>query len=398
LRQLGIGDVSEVTKQRAAGNAFQEIQNRRDMLRQDVAGAYENAFIDAPSVPLQRLDELLPAAKGTVETVTRQNQLFPASYGMIDEIEASLKAFGEVGGTDAKTINVQLQEVDGLRKRLNQFIGAASNNADRRQASLIKEAFDDKLDEIFEQSVESGDPSKYKKLLEARALRTRMGELFEAGKGAGVGQKFIDKVLNDEKTPEQFANLFIGASDVGKNSAAPQILRQTKKILGADSTAFKSVQQMHFLHMVDRATNNGQVSPLKLSNQINDLVRKNPSYANELFSKEQIRALKDYAYVLQLVKPTAFNPSGTAYTAAREISNVYNSTMKNMGLSMGIAGDPSLIAAYAANKGRGLMQRAAAAKIVEPFMIEASQTPMTQLLKGAGVGIAVGQGSQEEQQ
>jgi len=251
----------------------------------------------------------------------------------------SLRMLGIIERYSNSGKDISTRSMEAIRK---QFVKIFPNTRteDGLAAKIIKDSYDEWEHGVVVNKLIAGDPKALDDLVQARGYWRQYKDMTGRTKGADA---VIAKIVNGEKTPEEVANLVIGASSAGGGSMASAVIQRIKSILGPDSDAIKSLRQAVFDKLVhDRASVHEVAeetarTPIQIARQIKKFLHSDSSapVARELFSAEERRHLNDLANALGRTTPKPVNPSGSGSTAARlalPLAQVFG------GLGIGAAG------------------------------------------------------------
>ena len=159
------------------------------------------------AIPLlrKRVDSDLAAA--TVD-MSKETTPFTCAQAIIDDLKNSQtietpnrRAWQERRNRPCSRISI-CANWRAVRKRLNSvYRGAKNSPEDARGVRQIIKALDGWIDDAIDSGTASGDPMAIKTLKEARALRTRYGQLFEPQTYDSDAGRVMQKIVNTDATP-----------------------------------------------------------------------------------------------------------------------------------------------------------------------------------------------------
>lgn len=234
---------------------------------------------------------------------TTDPKLYPAFTSAIEAVDRVAKAGGEL----------PFERIELARRVVNNSIDAAANPADRRAALNVKRAFDQYIDDAVDAALFNGDEAFLAAYKEARGLRAKFAEDFEAN-------KLFDKIIARDASPEQVLDYILGANKIAPIERVRTVIPQLKRALGEDSPEWAALQEAAMKRVMRQTEKT--FNPKVLRDNLDELLMgNNQTVAQELFSPEQYASLRRYrAVVDRLIPPDgAVNTSGTGYEIARQL-------------------------------------------------------------------------------
>ncbi len=273
------------------------------------------------------IDAAYDAARGAGRAVYTAGDVAGFARGIRDDIAprfdlGAMPRAGRLLGQleDASKGNVTAVTVKGLenwRKRAVAAIKSAERNDPSEAAALLamKRRYDGFVNSAFEQGLIRGDADAVKLWRSARAKRADYGKKFEMPE--------LKKILADnDLTPEQSLNYLFGASRLGAAQNATRALRQTKKLLGAQSPQWQGLKEEAFIRLL-RNQDQGEValfSGKKFARNLDEAMQKSPTTMNLFFDKKELARLQQFKGVgrrATVPNPDSQNPSGTSTSQRR---------------------------------------------------------------------------------
>ncbi len=298
----------------------------------DLKGRIENAYAVAESKPLEfkgvSLNDLKSQVEAAInaENVTLKQDLTPATLAAIERVQGiknSVKLSGQTPGLPkwSKTVfeDVDFRDLETTRKQLNGLLKAAKNPADERGVKTAIQAFDSWIDEAVEKGLAQGDSGAITALKEARALRTRYGDLFEKRTWDADAGRVMERLMKTDVTPNEVANLIIGYGDAGQSPVATRVATRLRDIFGAESAEWNQIRELAFMRIVNGPKGTPSGPQAIVSRFDRALQGKAESFIRELYTPEEITRMRQFRDSLnRLVPPKgATNPSGSGYEVAR---------------------------------------------------------------------------------
>lgn len=240
----------------------------------------------------------------------------PETAKVLEGTKRVIKAIDQLGDT-VKPYHIK--QIDKYRQRLNTALNSAQRGtADYRQLSIMKQSFDDSLDDAVAQGLFKGDQGSLDALKNARSLNADYARKFK-----NSDSKIIQKIVESNPTDEEVINSLFTASGFNKAGAA-NLAKSYKQILGADSDAWNMVRQAAFKQII-KTNNEGAISGAKTLTALNKAMEQNRSLVGELFTAEEFAKIRRFAALLKRAQPDLVrsreNPSGTAQKLGKEVAN-----------------------------------------------------------------------------
>ena len=372
------------TQTEAGGTIYEMLRGKQQQMKGAVSKAYDATDLRALNIPVSAVDEMPLRVQKVIQEqdLILDKDLTPAAMKAFDEVK---NAVPKMEGVNIKDIN--LKSLESTRKKLNTIYGAASNDTDKKVIQTIRNEFDNWLDDTITKGLASGDPDELAKLKDARAAARDYFSKFKVDpKSADVdAQKIIEKIVSKDLTPVETMNYLFGSSKIGENQAAVRVAKKFKEIFGENSDQFNEFRQAAYLRLVQDSQGNIKPSS-KIVKEVDELIMgKGASLANEIFTPEQVKSLKDFRVALSktITPSTATNPSKTGY----EIARLGEDLLKGFGVMTMAGGDMAT--------GAGLT---AATGVIKPLRgatsayqaTRGATIPTLQSTYGAPLGVAVG--------
>lgn len=235
-------------------------------------------------------------------------QLTPAASRMVTELDniSSLnipnrvapRAVGDPNNPQA-VVGVNMQGLEQTRKRLGALSQAATNDADRRAARHVMRAYDDWLDNAFDNSLFSGSDEALNAYRQARAAnadwRTRYG--FNRRDDA---DRLINRVVTGEVTPQEFSNWLVGSTQIGGKGVSSRLLTRVTEATGGDQEAMQAIRGGVWNRLSQSTAGVDAKSGTKVANDINEFLQgSGRDVANRLFTPVQQGVMRTYAETLR---------------------------------------------------------------------------------------------------
>lgn len=270
-----------------------------------------------------------------IDAVATPNAANAATY--LDDVFAS-----------AKSGSVPFMDLERARQQLVRYRGSAnrgSNGADTVAMEQLVSAFDKQVDDLMTSALTEGDAAVLGQAKEARALWAQYRQQFT---GDGAASKFIQKMTDEDASPDQVVNWLFGAGKLGSGSFNSTVAKGVKEAVGED--AWNMVRSAAFRKLIEKPEGMTQMGPQAISERIGDFFT-NPAtreLSRTLFTPQEVGKVMRYQAALRRMVPPAgaVNYSGTAYENARMARNAFNALTTLFGGMTG--GVPGMIAAKGA--------------------------------------------------
>lgn len=243
--------------------------------------------------------------------------------------------------TQMQDIGDDLGKLQLWRSRVTTAIADTTIPSERAALSIMKDGFDDWLDDVATRGLLSGDPGVLDAWKKAIGLRSELGKTFQRRDMVAALVEPTKDGAALKVAPDEAVNYIFGRGELGsKGNLAPDLLK-LRKTLGDTSPAWKALKEEAFLRLfksqpqamgAEEAMLKGSFKPSSYNKALNQFLRDQPAAANILFTAEERQMLEQFGRVLEYAYglrplPQNVNPSGTASLA----STVGKRTLGNMG-------------------------------------------------------------------
>jgi hypothetical protein len=269
----------------------------------------------------------------------------------------------------AENGSVPFMEIERARQRLVGLRSAANrgaDGADQFAMGKVIETFDAKVDDIMTSAMIDGDDAALGLARNARRLWSEYSQTFT---GDGAASRFIQKMTDDDASPDDVARWLFSAGKLGTGNFNSTLAGGLKTTLGEGSEAWASIRQGAFRQLIQKAEGTTQPGPQKMATNIAEFFNAPTTrqLSRELFSPEERAMMLRYSNALkQMVPPEgAVNNSGTAY----ELSRMGQQAAKALAGSIGFAsGGPAgaITGAVASDAVAGVRNGAAVRGMINP--------------------------------
>jgi hypothetical protein len=285
------------------------------------------AFKELPNALQNRIGEL-PIDEVLTPAATRMvRELDDFVSGTLPEPQSALlgqpKAFG----------------LDQMRRRLMSMKDGADNATDRAAAKAIYHAFDDWMDDIATKGFVAGRPEVVARLRTARRITREVKELFsprdELGRQSAAG-RILEKIADDDATPESVVSDLLGgggATTTPKIGSIPALNRIKSALFGSEkgkvgplvdrATAARTWNDIRMAYWSRLVINKkgAMETPTMTAQNINSAFRNQESLMRTLFTKDELKVMREYQKAVDEVAYKDPNPAGTATTIMALLKN-----------------------------------------------------------------------------
>lgn len=360
MRQQFTGGNRINNERDAAEMAFNELRSKSDEVLQSVDDAYSQ-FGDVNATIRENVVKGLPTRlKAAAESLDMPlDDLTPASKNFIAFLDDKVSSLSDDG-----LRQIDIKDVERIRRRLNNSIGASANPTDKRLAVQMKGEIDNWMDDLYADGLINGDEQSLSMLKEARALRAEYGKRFSQRVGEkGAGQrtsKLVEAIINNETTPDKLLSSFIGNGKGISNTEAAIVFRRLKDALGDDSEAINALREAVIVRLTKGKGVDAVSSALKDS-----LEGKGRSLLDNLFTQAQIEKLSRFKMAIdqKVVPNRAKSMKGSGDNRTRMIESI----LRKLGFAFGDIGAAE-VAAGAVNTGGGWLSKAQARSMTQPLL------------------------------
>jgi len=251
----------------------------------------------------------------------------PIANKSLLQLEKFTKSFTQ---SKKKLTKITLKELENERKRINNFISVAKDATDRRALFVIKNQYDDFMQDTIEKGLANGDDGVLQAIKLARGEKRKYSEMFEpqnilkkGGKIKDRGGEFIQNVTRGEYTPEQIANWIYGNASTGKaySNKSVEVLKKMESLFPKGSDGFEILKDGAFLRLVSSGFRKDGIKetfdPQLFIKSVNDAMNGNGrNISNIIYTNNEKKALIEFSKELQktLTPEILKNPSRTAST------------------------------------------------------------------------------------
>lgn len=194
---------------------------------------------------------------------------------------------------------VSVQGLEQTRKRLNAMKQAATNDADRRAAGQVMRAYDDWLDNAFDNALFSGSDESLNAYKAARAANTDWRARYGYN-SRDDADRLINRVVTGEVTPQELSNWLVGSTKVGSKGVSSRLLTRLAEATNGDAEAMQAIRGGVWNRLTQTAEGVADKAPAKIADDIGDFLNgSGRDVANRLFTPEQRAIARIYADTLR---------------------------------------------------------------------------------------------------
>ena len=263
----------------------------------------------------------------------------PIANKSLLQLEKFTKPFTQ---TKKKLTKITLKELENERKRINNFISVAKDATDRRALFVIKNQYDDFMQETIEKGLANGDDGVLEAIKLARSEKRKYSEMFEpqnilkkGGKLKDRGGEFIQNVIRGDYTPEQIANWIYGNASTGKaySNKSVEVLKKMESLFPKGSDGFEILKDGAFLRLISSGFKKDGIKetfdPKLFVKSVNDAINGNGrNISNIIYTNNEKKALIEFSKELEkTLTPEILK--NTSRTASTLIDTIGSSTARS---------------------------------------------------------------------
>lgn len=289
----------------AAQAVMGSVKQQATNLRGQIDNAYDAARSKDATVPLSHVGSLTDRISGALQNIAVDPVLTPRTTRALDILGNDMSNAVASGGP-----GLSMKTVETSRQKIMSAMDGATGS-DLRALKNVKNAYDDWVTDAFDNALVTGDPNALASMQQARALRAQYGARFQPQNPNDQGGKIVQKLLDDNATPDQMAQTIFGAGQLAP-SASASVVTKLKNALGDDQDAWNAVRSA----FINKAVTNraGEtLGPQAIVGNLNRFLRERPDLVRQLYSQPEIDRMQRFATaVSSLVPPSEIaKSSGT---------------------------------------------------------------------------------------
>lgn len=250
---------------------------------------------------------------------------------------------------NAKQGAVPFMDLERARQYLVRLKSSAyrgSNGQDQFAMEQMVNAFDDQVDDLITRALTEGNEEVLDLAKNARSLWSAYRSKYT---GKDAASKFIQKMIDDDATPDQVVNWMFGTGKLGRGGFNATVARGVREVV--DPQTWDMIRSAAFRKVIQKPDGMAQMGPQAVTERIGDFFT-NPAtrdLSRTLFTKSEIATIMRYQAALKrmIPPPGAVNYSGTSYELSRMARQAFNAVSSMFAATTG--GAPGLVAAQGAN-------------------------------------------------
>lgn len=363
------------TADEAGEAATGAIRGRAADLRKESQRQYAKAEAADPVI---RADHVRQVKEDFVKRLVATNfpfddKLHPTAFKALQEIDR-LAAIPDVGGSSIQ--GMSLKGIETVRRRM--LVTKGTNPDDMRAMKLVRDTFDEWLDDAVDRKLFDGDPTGLVALKEARASWSKYRALTNPKTGDDAG-RIVSKMVKNDVTGQEVGNWLFGSSIINPPATTVRVARRLKKELGTDNDAWSAIRQAAWIRMT-KGKDGQELGPQALASAIHGFVDgRGKALARELFAPEELSLMRKFANVQRTLvpDPRATNPSKSSYGLARALQPIVTGLASALGFQsggvVGAIGAAAGVPAVRSIIGNAAARRATNPKLLQPIFTNAEE-------------------------
>lgn len=360
MRQFDQGQEDQVldatlrTKEKLGNNNISRISEGAETIKQglqDSASALDDRIAESYSdvgdafLGKDHVKELLGSVRRSVIGSEFDLTLKSTSQTLKD-----VKSLGRVLDKFKSIKPFHINKIEDFRRRLNGRIASAEDPTDRRQATIMKNAFDGFLDDAIDKALFLGDETAMTSLKKARGLRAEYGSKFQRTDTVKKGRKFkdeagdvIERIIGADPSAGEVANYLFGANKLAKRGGE-KIAKRIKTIFGEGSEEWQALRESAFLKLLKRETGTEKISGQVFGKRLNDaLFGDSQGLMSALYTQEERALMMRLSRAIKRAQPARDNPSGSGHKVAQDSQRLLNTLSTKLGVGGAVlSNDPTV--------------------------------------------------------
>lgn len=301
---------------------MQEARQAAEAGEKKVWGSVED-LVPKPEA-FQSLPDII---SGRIGSMRVDNQITPKAYAMAQDLETFMTGKAIIDPAAPSILKqTPVRTVDEMRRRLLGTMKGTQDASDAAAAKRIYDGFNDWIDDAADKSLLSGDAQAAANLRLARDTTKELKEVFGAkdmGGQSTPGRRILQNVIDKADTPESiiaqlFGNQgFDGAPKQGSMEALQLMKRGLAKYAdeATATTTWNDIRLAYWTRLVQ--TKPGELhTPTMLHQNIDKAMRNQGSVVQFLYSKEELRTIRNFSRAMKEIAYKDPNPSGSGVAAA----------------------------------------------------------------------------------
>jgi|GEM_PF-2721581 len=304
FRQMAAGGTPEAYEQDAAQRVRDALLSSQQANRK----AVQHAYAQVPSKDAFASIDDVGALSGRIREALRQNDVALTEQLTPNALTARIlidQATDAVQGAP-----LRMDRLIDLRKVIGR-LGTAATREDARASAVLMKEFDSWFDQSLTHRLMEGGPDAVTPFRNAQKIAREYFRKFEDSKSEGG--KAIMRMLVEEATPEQVANVLFNAHGINKPGAAT-IAKRYMQTVGKDSDGVKAVREIIALRLFENKGDPKSHAAL-LTSLKDALAGRGRSVMGTMFNQTELAMMNKFARVLDeflVPKGMLAKTSGTA--------------------------------------------------------------------------------------
>lgn len=262
----------------AGGKASQIVQDLASQRKTAVSQAYDDigeAMVSTDGIKgiPQRLQKAL-----TDNNVVMAPGNTDKAFAALDDVAKNVAKLDNVTA-------VNWRSIDSQRKRINSLFNGAKAE-DKRALTILRNEFDNAIDDAFEKGLASGDPETLRKLSNARGLAADYFKDFTKKNGSDAGGKLIEQMVEGSVPDENIVSAIFTVNGM-PTKAAPQMAKKYIETVGKGSEGHQLFKEMTLQKLVT-----GKGGDMKTRTQLRTSLKNalagKPTFMNQVFNKKEL--------------------------------------------------------------------------------------------------------------
>ena len=320
---------AQVTPEEGGEAIMAAIQKRAAELKEQSQAAYTTAAGKEAFVPVEEIKGLrsqimqdLGAAGIHVDPGNYPGA--SAAIKVLEQLPGFKASIGAPFAGEGSTITKQA--LGGIEKA-RQLLGStkAANGQDARALGILRDKFDDWLDNAIQNRAFSGDPTALDDLKNARSLWQKYKGITEP-RDPNRADKLVAQMAEQGRTGDEVANWLLNHSSAGATADSVRVAQRIRNEFGADSPEVQMLRQS----IISKILNPKEGAGLESGNQaISTAIKKfvegdGKALARSLFTEEERASLMHEANIRKVIKGSdrAKNPSGSGHEVVRAFNRI----------------------------------------------------------------------------
>jgi len=308
---------------RELGASLQEgLKTARETAKQQENALWETGGVKTLEATDAAMAELPAVLQKNLQDVLVDTEVTPTAAKMAREIDRF------IGGEAPEAVAAVLPQaatksVDRMRRRLLSFSNAAASREDERATQAIYDSFNEWITTAAEKNLLAGDAAAAAQLVGARGFSKEVRQIFNQSNPR------LKAIMDPTKTDsgEAVIQQLLGAQ--GSRSAMQGAVSAVKNIKTAldrfggqgGKEAWDDIRLAYWLRLVQNKS--GEVlGPQALASNIKSAFNGQGTLIQELFTKQEIRQMKQLVAAMERLAYKPPNASGSGYTAAEAIQEL----------------------------------------------------------------------------